>query len=724
MGSGELEQITGHYESGRLFVARAACRRILDRPAADPESLRQVALIALRSGDATTAAEAMTQALRIRPDEAEYHNILGNAQRKLGALADSVCSFRRATELAPHSAEAYNNLGACLQEQNDLEAAIVCFQRALQLDPFLIATHYNLGNLHQVAGRLSEAIACYQSALQIDPAHVDSHTNLGAAFFQQGRYEESIWHYRRALEVQPENPEALNNLGTAYLQQKNLPPAVECFHRALDLDEHYWEARANLGDALQAQHQQLAAAAAYGIVLTEHPELHDVRNKLGTIWNQLGELERAEACFRKLVQQLPDSAAAWNNLGVTLHLQGKNPAAITCYERAFTLSGGDSESSINLATAFREQGDFRRSLELYEHALTLQGNLSRAHRGLGDVLTDRRELEAAHSHYERAIELAPDDAENRLQCAMSFLRLEDFVNGWREFEWRWQTDPYRTQLPSIRQWTGEPLNGQTILIQGEQGLGDTIQFSRYLAKVKRCGGRVIFACPDRLIPIMEKIAGADQIIPLGAAHPVSDFFAPLLSLPAIFHSTTSTIPVRVPYLFADDSLIAQWRAKLRQHGGLKIGVCWQGNPAYRRDRYRSIPPEYFLALSDIPDVTVVSLQKGTSHQSFSADKRAANFLDLSDSIDQMSGPFMDTAAIMKSLDVVITCDTSLAHLAGALGVEVWVALEFAADWRWLLDREDSVWYPTMRLFRQLKPGDWDDVFQRIRQSVQDMARPG
>jgi len=255
------------------------------------------------------------------------------------------------------------------------------------------------------------------------------------------------------------------------------------------------------------------------------------------------------------------------------------------------------------------------------------------------------------------------------------------------------------------------------LLHAEQGLGDTIQFIRYASLVNRMFANVFVEAQKPLLKLLANVSGIDRLIASGVDLPASDFHAPLFSLPAIFKTSVDTIPAKVPYLFADPSIESHWRKRLEQVPGFRIGINWHGRPGKGAFRYRNIPLECFAPLADLPGVQLISLQKGAGRSELIDSKLAQRVLDFGDEIDQDHGAFVDAAAIMKNLDLVIACDTSIPHVAGALGVPVWLALPFAPDWRWLLDRKDSPWYPTMRLFRQTTRGDWTGVFSEIQTAI-------
>jgi hypothetical protein len=311
------------------------------------------------------------------------------------------------------------------------------------------------------------------------------------------------------------------------------------------------------------------------------------------------------------------------------------------------------------------------------------------------------------------LELQPDLPEARKNRGIARLQAGDFAGGWEDYEWRWQCPELSARRLTQPLWDGSPLEGKAILLHAEQGLGDTLQFIRYAPRVKNRGGRVIVACQRSLIPLLRGCQGIDEIVGLGDPPSAFEVHAPLMSLPRIFNTTLDNVPADVPYIEPDARLVDYWRGELKSIGGFKVGVAWQGSPEFRFDRLRSVPLVNFAPVADLPGVTLISLQKGYGSDQISAIADRPNVLDWSSRLDETSGPFLDTAAVMRSLDLMITSDTATAHLAGAIGVPVWVAIPFSPDWRWLRDRDDNPWYPTMRLFRQQRRGDWEHVFRRM-----------
>jgi hypothetical protein len=343
----------------------------------------------------------------------------------------------------------------------------------------------------------------------------------------------------------------------------------------------------------------------------------------------------------------------------------------------------------------------------------LKPNHADHHLNLGNTLAARGQPHEALASFERAVQLKPDFAEAHTCCGATLLRLGNFERGWGEYEWRWKTKTFSHRPFQQPLWDGSALNGRKILLHAEQGMGDILQFVRYAAHVRERGGSVVFECPGSLLPLLASCPGIDQLVKQGGDLPQFDVHASLLSLPYILHTTEATIPARIPYLFAEATLVDQWQRELSSCRGCKVGIAWQGNPKFPDDRSRSIPLAAFEPLGRIPGVHLFSLQKGFGAEQLDTIADRFTVTDLGRRLDETSGPFMDTAAVMANLDLVITADTVIMHLAGALGVPVWVALSFAPHWIWLLGRNDSPWYPTARLFCQTSAGNWDDVFARL-----------
>jgi Tfp pilus assembly protein PilF len=449
--------------------------------------------------------------------------------------------------------------------------------------------------------------------------------------------------------------------------------------------------------------------------------------------HEAGRLQEAERLYRQILAAVPALAQAHCNLGVVLQDFKRPEEAIFSYDRALALQPDFVEALNSLGTAYHELGNLEAAVDCYRRVLKLRPDLVEAHNNLALLLLDIGSFQEAEIHVERALQLAPQDPS--AHCSRSFLLLlkGDFERGWTEYEWRLKAVP--TLLPDALQpqWYGEPLGKRRLLLHAEQGFGDTFQFIRYAALVKEqnTGALVVVQCQRPLINLLASCRHIDMLVPQGGELPPFDVHVPLMNLPAIFGTRLETVPADVPYLFADEKLVAVWRERLAAVKGFRIGINWQGRPGKGPFRLRDIPLAMFERIADVPGVQLVSLQRGEGREellkmeSYQAavvvggTNRASprSPLDLGDDVDQAHGAFMDTAAVMKNLDLVITSDTSIAHLAGALAIPVWLALPYVPDWRWLLDRTDSPWYPTMRLFRQKQPGNWAGVFAEMQHEL-------
>ena len=674
-----------HHQGGRLQAAEQIYRQILQVEPNHADALHLLGVIASMLGKPEMAIEYMARAVQRKPDYAEAHSNLGLALNSQGRLEEAVVCYRRALALKPDYAEAHNNLGNALSDQRKLDEAAACYRRALALKPDFAEAHYNLGNALKDQGKLDEAAVCYRRALSLKPDFAEAHNNLGVVLSDQGKLDEAIACYRRALALKPDFAEAHNNLGVALSDQGKLDEAVACYRRALALKPDYAEAHSNLGLALSNQGKLDEAVACYRRALALKPDFAEAHNNLGNALKDQGKLDEAVACYRRALALHPNFAEAHNNLGLTLSAQGKLDEAVACYRRALALKPDYAEAHNNLGNALKEQGN----------------------------------LDEAVACYRRALALKPDYADANFNQSLLTLLTGDFERGWGEYEWRWKTKQRNFHGRYFAQplWDGQPLAGSTILLHAEQGLGDTIQFVRYVHLVKERGGRVVVECQPPLLPLLADCPGIDQALAQGEPLPAFEVQAPLLSLPGILGTTLGSIPARVPYLRADPELAQSWRQKLEALDGFKVGIVWQGNPQVKGDRQRSIPLRYYEALARVKGVRLVSLQKGPGADQLRAVDAAFPVLDLGQQLET----FRDTAAVLQNLDLLISSCTSVPHLAGALGVPVWLALPFVPDWRWLLERADSPWYPHHRLFRQSRPGDWSELFERIAGALRDLV---
>jgi hypothetical protein len=381
---------------------------------------------------------------------------------------------------------------------------------------------------------------------------------------------------------------------------------------------------------------------------------------------------------------------------------------------------------MNLGVLLSDQGQYDEAIACFEESLRLRPDSHEALDNLGSTLARQGKWKEALSLYEQALRLKPDYPEARRNRSFAWLAQGDFERGWPEYEWRLKCRKHRGVTFGRLRWDGHDLAGKTILLHAEQGLGDSLQFIRFAPLVKLLGGpEILFYSPAPLARLSARCPGVDRVFTDGSRLPDFDVHASLMSLPALLGTTLASLPRTVPYLSADRETIDKWRPVVERafSGGssssspppMRIGIAWQGNPLNRVDRWRSYPLAELALLAELPGVRLISLQRGDGTDQLRKLAGRFSVAELNGDIQGLEADldFLDTAAVMSQLDLVVTPETAVAHLAGSLGVEVWVALSHVGDWRWQLDQDASPWYPTMRLFRQPRPGDWEDVFQRM-----------
>jgi tetratricopeptide (TPR) repeat protein len=475
--------------------------------------------------------------------------------------------------------------------------------------------------------------------------------------------------------------------------------------------------RAALGQHRAGQLAQ--AQVLYRQVLGQDPNHDGALHFLGVLALQDNRLDLAIEYLRRALLIQPNVPEYYGNLGNALMAQGLWEEAAACYRQLLNRRPQFAEAHSTLGNALMALGKDDEALACYHRAIELKPDYAAAHNNLGNALRNRGRLEEAAASYRRALELNPDDAETHSNSSTLRLLRGNYAHGFVEFEWRLQTPKHLSRPRVFKQpyWDGGPLDGRTILLTDEQGHGDTIQFVRYAALVAQRGGNVVVECQPPLKRLLQNSLGAIRVIDDSEAPPPFDVHCSLLSLPMIFRTTLETIPNRVPYIRPDAESVARWRSKIEGEAGFrKVGLAWAGNRNQMNDHNRSMALHHLAPLGKVSGVRFYNLQIGEAARQASLPGAALQFMDRTNEITD----FADTAALIANLDLVISVDTSISHLAGAMAKPVWTMLCFAADWRYHLDRDDCPWYPTMRLFRQPAPGAWASVVERVAEALRDM----
>lgn len=462
------------------------------------------------------------------------------------------------------------------------------------------------------------------------------------------------------------------------------------------------KSQVELGIALQMRGKLTEAIANYERALQFDPGSVAALNNRGLAMHALGRLDEAAASLAEAVARHPEQAEPYTGLGNVLQAQGRLEEAAACHERALAIRPDYAEAWSNLGSVRHSQGRLEEAAEWCARAAQLKPDFAEAYNNLGDALASQGRLTDARRCFEKAIELKPNYAQAHFNRAAVLLLCGDFVPGWQEYEWRLRlVSPRDFGRP---RWDGEPLSGSRILLHAEQGLGDTLQFLRYVPLVRAAGGEVVLEVQPQLRRLALELHGVAEVVAAGEPLPTFDWYCPLMSLPLVFGTTLENIPEPALYRMVATAAAEKAANFPWQEEGLRVGLVWAGSVSHVRDRFRSIAPEMLEPLLGVERAHFFPLQLGKPQL------RAVRVTDLTAQLGDMA----DTAALLSHLDLVIAADTSVAHLAGAFGKPVWILLPFAPDWRWLLERQDSPWYPSMRLFRQTKPGDWAGVIEAVR----------
>jgi tetratricopeptide (TPR) repeat protein len=541
-------------------------------------------------------------------------------------------------------------------------------------------------------------------------------------FHQAGHLAKAERIYRKILATNPRHADCLHLLGMIDYQAGRLDSAADLIRQAIAIHGTGASYYANLGTVVQAQGNLDEAKALYGQALAIRPDLAEVYMNLGNVLQLQEEYDESIVCYRRALTLKPVCAETYNNLGNAFQSQGKLEDAVACYEQALAIKPDYHEVYYNLGNACRAQDKLDEAISFYRQALALKPDYAEAHFNFGNVLRDQGKVGEALQYFAKALALKPDYTQAGFAEALAQLLQGNFTLGWPNFERRWQsmkdhdTPPREYAQPA---WAGEKLASGSLLLWGEQGVGDEIMFAGLVPDALRTGNRLVLDCDLRLNPLFARsFPGVQVVSGCGPGlHPELDIAAhlPTGSLPGLFRKSSGAFAATTsPYLVADPEIRQQLRARYADSRRL-IGLAWQTNNR-KTGRFRSVFLAQFAPLFAKSGIRWISLQYGDQSELESQAAAAGTPILVDRAIDQLTN--MDAfAAQVAAMDLVITIDNSTAHLAGALGVPAWVLLPFAPDWRWLLDRKDSPWYPTMRLFRQPQPGDWQSVVEEVESAL-------
>ncbi len=768
------------HQRGDFASAEQCYLQIMAREPRNSDALHLLGVLKGQQGDFSKGMSLIDEAISLKPRMSAYHNNLGNLLAKSGDAVGAEKSYRRALRLDPHNGDAHLNLGKLQFERGDREArrslktaqrlsarsveaqmsvgrleeregnaqlALNCYLTASKLDPSFAPAYIAMGNAQLLLDKTREAEESYRKAIALDPESPDAHFNLANVLRADGRVLEAIELYRIALDFSPKGaPDIQNNLGLALSELGQHKEARTALTKSIEIAGDSSDGWFNLAKQATLVGDLATAELHLRKVLSLNPGHTGAHLELGNLMRADGRLEEAVAIYRKLIALSPNDAAAWNNLGATLTDLRLTDDAEAAFRKATSLDPKSDEAFFNLGKHLSLFGDESAAVEMLQHALSLNPRNAAAYTQLGFIAQNRGELSEAADFYRQALKISsessiakhnlglvlsslgdaegldlleetvreqPDSAEFHWNFGEKLLLHQRFHEGWKEYEWRKQVDKFVDQHRAFDQpqWDGTPLDGKTILLYAEQGQGDTLQFARYAELVAQRGGRVVLEVQRSLQTLLQGMPGVAECIAQGDALPEFATFAPLMSLPYIFNTNAATIPP------PSSSFAERFALPSESKPALRVGLVWAGNKKDKRDRLRSTLLSQWSELARIEGIEFTSLQTGEPAQQ--ANEQGNHFSFVSDCSSVKS--FADTAAIIAGLDLVITVDTAVAHLAGTMGKPVWILLYDPVDWRWGLEGEDSPWYPTAKLFRQFNQEGWTPVFERVASRLRVLA---
>ena len=564
------------------------------------------------------------------------------------------------------------------------------------------------------AGQSADALKLCLQLLPLQPNHVEILFVLAGLQQCHGRTAEAVSTYQRILTLEPTLIEAEYNLGLLYHQTGASDAAEKCYRSVIGQAPAFAAAYMNLGGLLMERNSFQTAADVFAAVIDIEPDNAGGFFNSGRCLFELGRYEPAAACFQKAAELRPENSRAWHNLGLTHQKVGSWEKAVSCLQRAIDLSPENADLYFDMGNVHFDLGNTDAVIQWYRRGVAHAPTDLRRAENLALLLHEQGHYDEALACYRDIIKCDPANANAHFNQALLLLRAGNFEEGWKEYEWRlklknWKSGyPWRIDQP---RWYGENFRDKTLLVHCEQGFGDCLQFARYLPMVKARGGTVVFEVPDALKRIFEKFPGVDRLrsLAMTAAPEINyDLHTPLLSLPGIFNTRAESIPCRAPYLSTWVDQAALWQ----NHSAnelCRVGVVWAGSKVHLNDKKRSCSFDHFGFLKNIPGVRLYSLQTELSAEQVRLNDPAGTIIHWGDRFRD----FADTAAAISTLDLIISVDTAIVHLAGAMGKPTWVLLPYVPDWRWQCHRQDNPWYPSIRLFRQSSLDNWDSVFEQV-----------
>lgn len=727
---GQLEAAVREHSAGRLSKALSMYQPLLRQTPDDPDLLHLTGITLAALGRQQEGVALLQRSLEIRPQRPSVLLNLARALHDLGRDQEALECCDRALTLDSSSAAGYRTRGTALLALNRAQDALASLGEAIRLAPQDAGAYADLGVALQSAGRTRDALTCLEQAVKLDPNLTSAHANVAVLRARLGEYAVALQSWDRAVALQPHQAAFHNNRGNALKQLGRLQDALQSYTLALGIEPGNPDTLHNRAAVSTLLGDYSAALRDFDDVLTRRPENGADLVGRGTALIGLGRYDEALVPLERAIELMPREPQAHAQRGIALQRLNRTADALASFDRALTLQPDLPQVLNNRGIALYELDQPEQALGSFSRALVVGGAPADTYTNLGIVLTTLGRHEQAVTSFSRTLASKPGDSKASLLLGFVQLALGRFREGWPLYEARLKDPTLGTPPPDygVPRWDGKgALQGRTLLVQAEQGFGDAIHFCRYLPPLAAQGINVVFVVPPPLKALLRTLAAPVRVRGWDEPIPPVDFHCPLLSLPLTLGTDESNIPAAVPYLAADAERVARWSERLQGLPGLRVGVAWQGNLAAEQfilARGRSMPLQALAPLAQLSGVSLVSLQKGPGAEDLRTIAFRDQVTDLSTELDTGSDAFVDTAAIIRNLDLVISTDTAVAHLAGALAQTTWIALPAVPEWRWLLGRTDCPWYPTARLFRQLRRGDWSSVIAALADALRERVKSG
>ena len=538
---------------------------------------------------------------------------------------------------------------------------------------------------------------------------------LGFENFKKNNFTQAKIFFDKVLSKNPDHLESIFFLGMLHVQNNNFKKAKNFFIKTIQIDSNYIYAHYNLGIIFYKLKEFKKSINSYKKTIEINPNHIEAYIDLGMVFSELGKFKEAKNCYEKLILINPNHSDVHYNLGNSFNELKDPKKAINCYQKAIKINSNHSLAHNNLGQVYYKLGNLQKAKNYYEKATIIQSNYAEAYNNLGAVFRQLREFNKAKSCYEKAIQINPNHKQANISLGILLLSMCDFKKGFEKYEWRNKLTKKSNHIKNL-EWQGEDLTDKTILILSEQGLGDVIQFARYLYILeKKYLAKIVFRTNKKIKHLFSK--SNFKVISNEESIPKYDYYKHLVSLPQILYQKTKTFPKQTNYIFENKKIILKWKNRLNKIKGFKVGINWQGRKDYPDDHLRSIPLKYFEKLFANEKINFISLQKGFGTEQIKNFKYKDKLHDFSSEIDNGKYIFEDTIGILRNIDLVITSDTSIVHLSATLGIKTWLLLHFSPDWRWSMQSKDFSWYENLKIYKQKEVNKWDSVFNIVKKDL-------